>query len=151
MGKPVRIADLAKRMVSLMGLTVRDDENPEGDIEIIYTGLRPAEKLFEELLIGTNVTGTEHAMIMRAIEHSPPWLQVQQVLEELSGALNRFDCDRARQLLMQTVAEYKPAQDIQDLVWSRKAELAQAELKNVTSLQSRRTRLGTSSSGPTAH
>jgi FlaA1/EpsC-like NDP-sugar epimerase len=150
MGKPVRIADLAKRMVNLMGLSVRDDENPDGDIEIIYTGLRPAEKLFEELLIGTNVTGTEHSMIMRAIEHSPPWGQVQQVLEELSGALNRFDCDRARQLLMQTVAEYKPAQDIQDLVWSKKAELAQAELKNVTSLQSRRTRISTSS-GPTAH
>ena len=55
MGKPVRIADLAKRLISLMGLTVRDEQNPEGDIEIIYTGLRPAEKLFEELLIGSNV------------------------------------------------------------------------------------------------
>jgi len=138
MGKPVRIADLAKRMVSLMGLTVRDEENPDGDVEIVYTGLRPAEKLFEELLIGNNVTGTEHPMIMRAMEHSLPWSQVQQVLDELTGALTRFDCDRARQLLMQTVAEYRPTGDIQDLVWSRKAALAHAELKNVTALQTRR-------------
>lgn len=152
MGKPVRIADLARRMISLMGLSVRDDENPDGDVEITFTGLRPAEKLFEELLIGTNVTGTEHPMIMRAIEHSLPWGQVQQVLDELSVALNRFDCDRARQLLTQTVVEYKPMQGIQDLVWSRKAELAHAELKNVTALQSRRARLGVgaASSGPSA-
>lgn len=78
MGKPVRIADLAKRMISLMGLTVRDEENPDGDVEIVYTGLRPAEKLFEELLIGTNVTGTEHPMIMRAMEHSLPWYQIDR-------------------------------------------------------------------------
>lgn len=142
MGKPVRIADLAKRMISLMGLSVRDDENPDGEVEIVYTGLRPAEKLFEELLIGTNVTGTEHSMIMRAIEHSLPWSQVQQVLDELLVALNRFDCERARQLLMQTVAEYRPSQDLQDLVWSRKAEIAHSEVKNVTSLQARRARPG---------
>ena len=73
MGRPVRIDDLARRMISLMGLTVRDAANPEGDIEIEYTGLRTAEKLFEELLIGTNVTGTDHPMIMRAMEHSLPW------------------------------------------------------------------------------
>lgn len=142
MGKPVRIADLAKRMISLMGLTVRDEENPDGEIEIVYTGLRPAEKLFEELLIGTNVTGTEHSMIMRAIEHSLPWNQVQQILGELLVALNRFDCERARQLLMQTVAEYRPSEDLQDLVWSRKAELAHSDVKKVTSLQTRRARLG---------
>jgi FlaA1/EpsC-like NDP-sugar epimerase len=141
MGKPVRIADLAKRMVSLMGLTVRDDENPDGDVEIVYTGLRPAEKLFEELLIGNNVTGTEHPMIMRAMEHSLPWPQIQQVLDELSVALAKFDCDRGRQLLMQTVAEYRPTGDIQDLVWSRKTALAHAELKNVTALQTRRARI----------
>jgi FlaA1/EpsC-like NDP-sugar epimerase len=141
MGKPVRIADLAKRMISLMGLTVRDDENPDADVEIVYTGLRPAEKLYEELLIGNNVTGTEHPMIMRAMEHSLPWSQVQQVLDELSLALGRFDCDRARQLLMQTVAEYRPTGDIQDLVWTRKAALAHADMKNVTPLQTRRARL----------
>src|SRR5690606_26705701 len=151
MGKPVRIADLAKRMISLMGLTVRDEENPDGDVEIVYTGLRPAEKLFEELLIGTNVTGTEHPMIMRAMEHSLPWHQVQQVLDDMSLALTRFDCDKARQLLMQTVAEYKPSGDIQDLVWTRKATLAHAEVKNVTALQTRRLRVSTPPHGPAAH
>ena len=150
MGKPVRIADLARRMVSLMGLSVRDEENPDGDIEIVYTGLRPAEKLFEELLIGTNVTGTEHSMIMRAIEHSLPWMQVQQILDELSVALNRFDCDRARQLLMQTVVEYRPVQELQDLVWSRKAELAHSDVRNVTALQTRRLRSGVSAVPPAA-
>ena len=150
MGKPVRIADLAKRMISLMGLTIRDEENPDGDVEIVYTGLRPAEKLYEELLIGTNVTGTEHPMIMRAMEHSLPWSQVQQVLDELLLALTRFDCDRARQLLMQTVAEYKPTGDIQDLVWSRKTALAHAEMKNVTAIQPRRARVAPPV-GPAAH
>lgn len=140
MGKPVRIADLAKRMISLMGFTVRDEENPDGDIEIVYTGLRPAEKLFEELLIGTNVTGTEHPMIMRAIEHSLPWQQVQVVLEELRLALSKFDCEKARHLLMQAVAEYQPAQGLQDLVWARKAEGPPVEVTNVTDLQSRRLR-----------
>jgi FlaA1/EpsC-like NDP-sugar epimerase len=150
MGKPVRIADLARRMINLMGLSVRDETNPEGDIEIVYTGLRPAEKLFEELLIGTNVTGTEHPMIMRAMEHSLPWSQVDQVLDDLEGALTRLDCERARQLLMQSVVEYRPDNDVQDLVWKKKIDLAHAELKNVTALQSRRARVGTGS-GPTAH
>ncbi len=85
MGRPVRIDDLARRMINLMGLTVRDAGNPDGDIEIEYTGLRTAEKLFEELLIGTNVTGTDHPMIMRAIEHRLSWPKMQQVLNELAG------------------------------------------------------------------
>jgi len=151
MGKPVRIADLARRMINLMGLTVRDEQNPDGDIEIVYTGLRPAEKLFEELLIGTNVTGTEHPMIMRAMEHSLPWSQVQQIISELTEALNRLDCERARQLLMRAVAEYRPNGELQDLVWRRRVEVAHSEAQNVTTLQSRRARLGPSSGGPTAH
>jgi FlaA1/EpsC-like NDP-sugar epimerase len=151
MGKPVRISDLAKRLISLMGLSVRDESNPEGDIEIVYTGLRPAEKLFEELLIGTNVTGTEHSMIMRATEHSLPWNELQLVLEEMTAALGRFDCDKARQLLMQTVAEYKPAAAIEDLVWARKAAVAHAESSKVTTLQSWRARAATPPTGPTGH
>ncbi len=94
MGKPVRIGDLARRMIHLAGLTVRDEKNPEGDIEISYTGLRPAEKLYEELLIGNNVTGTEHPMILRAIEHSLPWERVQELLNEIMAAMSRFDCPR---------------------------------------------------------
>src|ERR1700728_4685764 len=88
MGKPVRIEDLARRMINLMGLTVRDEQHPDGDIEISYTGLRPAEKLYEELLIGNNVTGTEHPMILRAIEHSLPWDSVHAELIEILAAMD---------------------------------------------------------------
>ena len=119
MGKPVRICDLARRMIHLMGLTVRDEQHPDGDIEIAFTGLRPAEKLYEELLIGNNVTGTEHPMILRAIEHSWPWERVHGMLDEILAAMGRFDCQRALQLLSEVVVEYKPAPESHDLVWAR--------------------------------
>jgi FlaA1/EpsC-like NDP-sugar epimerase len=137
MGKPVRIGDLARRMINLMGLTVRDDEHPDGDIEIRYTGLRPAEKLFEELLIGNNVTGTQHPMILRAIEHSLPWEKLQSHLDEILVAMNRFDCHRALQLLSDVVVEYNPAPESHDLVLARQAAAAPDDRK-VTSLKVRR-------------
>lgn len=121
MGRPVRIDDLARRMINLTGLTVRDAANPDGDIEILYTGLRAAEKLFEELLIGSNITGTDHPMIMRAIEHSIPWPRMQRILDEFLATLGSFDCRRALALLCDAVAEYRPAPDIRDYVWTRKA------------------------------
>ena len=142
MGKPVRIEDLARRMVSLMGLTVRDESSPDGDIDIVYTGLRPAEKLFEELLIGNNVSGTEHPMIMRATEHHLPWPMVAQMLDELLQAIDRFDCNRAREILMQSVVEYRPGGDVQDLVWLRKKALAAQEQSNVTALAAHRAKHG---------
>jgi FlaA1/EpsC-like NDP-sugar epimerase len=117
MGSPVRIADLAKRMVHLAGYTVRDEQHPEGDIEIRFTGLRPAEKLFEELLIGKNVAGTEHPCILRAMEHSLTWEQIKYVLDELAQCSLRFDCDRAREILMRAVPEYQPTDKVQDHVW----------------------------------
>jgi FlaA1/EpsC-like NDP-sugar epimerase len=117
MGSPVRIADLAKRMVQLAGYTVRDEKNPDGDIDIRFTGLRPAEKLYEELLIGKNVTGTEHPRILRAMEHSLPWDQVKHVLDELAQCSLRFDCDRAREILLTAVREYQPSDRVQDHVW----------------------------------
>jgi UDP-N-acetylglucosamine 4,6-dehydratase len=117
MGSPVRIADLAKRMIQLAGYTVRDEKNPDGDLEIRFTGLRPAEKLFEELLIGKNVTGTEHPRILRAIEHSLSWEQMRHVLDELAMASVRFDCDRAREVLLRAVPEYQPTDSVQDHVW----------------------------------
>jgi FlaA1/EpsC-like NDP-sugar epimerase len=137
MGKPVRIGDLARRMIHLMGLTVRDDKHPEGDIEISYTGLRPAEKLYEELLIGNNVTGTQHPMILRAIEHSLPWERVQSLLEEILVAMSRFDCQRALQLLGEVVEEYKPAPESHDLVSSRQTAMVTDDRK-VTNLKPRR-------------
>jgi FlaA1/EpsC-like NDP-sugar epimerase len=137
MGKPVRIGDLARRMIHLAGLTVRDEKHPEGDIEISYTGLRPAEKLYEELLIGNNVTGTEHPMILRAIEHSLPWDRVQEFLNEVMAAMSRFDCQRSLQLLSDVVAEYTPAPQPHDLVWARQCMVTTDDRK-VTSLKPRR-------------
>lgn len=139
MGKPVRIDDLARRMIRLMGLSVRDERNPDGEIEITYTGLRPAEKLFEELLIGSNVTGTEHPMIMRAIEHRIPWRDVRHLIDDMLEALNRNDCDRARAILMKGVVEYRPGEDLQDHVWVRKNELELAKAAgNVADFQAHR-------------
>lgn len=131
MGKPIRISDLARRMVQLAGLTVRDDSSPDGDIEIHYTGLRPAEKLFEELLIGKNVTGTDHQRILRAIEHSLPWDDVRALLDELLAAMDRFDCAAAREILMRGVCEYAPVEKIQDSVWLRAGATASAKVLNL--------------------
>jgi len=125
MGLPVRIDDLARKMIGLMGLTVRDEINPEGDIEIQYTGLRTAEKLYEELLIGSNVTGTEHPRILRAVEHSLPWERVRQLLEDLMGALGGYDCRKALEKLSEAVREFRADQEIQDHVWVRKATVVQ--------------------------
>jgi FlaA1/EpsC-like NDP-sugar epimerase len=124
MGRPVRIDDLARRMINLTGLTVRDANNPEGDIEIEYTGLRAAEKLFEELLIGSNVTGTDHPMILRAMEHRLAWQRMQQILNDLLVSLASFDCHRTLVLLTESVAEYTQNQEIRDHVWTRKAVVA---------------------------
>jgi FlaA1/EpsC-like NDP-sugar epimerase len=148
MGKPVKISDLARRMVHLMGLTVRDAANPDGDIEIAYTGLRPAEKLYEELLIGNNVSGTDHPMIMRAMEHSLAWSQVEGLLGELLIALRSFDCVAVVDLLRALVVEYRPAESIHDLIWAaqRAPALPVPEVvrplpaSNVTALSSRRPR-----------
>ena len=140
MGRPVRIDDLARRMINLMGLTVRDVNNTEGDIEITYTGLRSAEKLFEELLIGSNITKTDHSMIMRAMEHSLPYGRLQELIEGLQVALENGDCDRVLAVLQQAVAEYRPADDIRDHVWSRKvlAQLAASVDNKVADLAAKR-------------
>jgi FlaA1/EpsC-like NDP-sugar epimerase len=121
MGQPVRIDDLARRLISLMGLTTRDENNPDGDIEINYMGLRAAEKLFEELLIGANVAGTEHPKIMRAIEHCLPWEKTKQILDDLLVALSNFDCPRSISLLSDAVAEYPRRRNIRDHVWNNKS------------------------------
>ena len=138
MGQPVRIDALARRLIRLMGMTVRDASNPRGDIEIKYTGLRAAEKLFEELLIGTNVTGTDHPMIMRAMEHSISWPRMQPLLDELLVALGAFDCDRALTLLSDAVAEYRRMPEMRDYVWVRKAAAAKSDDRKVSDLAAKR-------------
>jgi FlaA1/EpsC-like NDP-sugar epimerase len=139
MGQPVRIDDLARRLISLMGLTIRDQNNPDGDIEINYMGLRAAEKLFEELLIGANVAGTEHPKIMRAIEHCLPWDKTKQILDELLVALASFDCPRSMALLSDAVAEYPRRRNIRDYVWTSKTPAPVADDdRKVTEFASKR-------------
>jgi FlaA1/EpsC-like NDP-sugar epimerase len=120
MGQPVEIDELARRMIKLTGLSVRNESNPDGDIEIEYSGLRPGEKLYEELLIGSNVTGTEHPMIMRAIEPSPTWKEARELLGELAIAVNRIDCRQVMAVLEKAVKEYRSSPVIHDLVFGQR-------------------------------
>ncbi|MGL5728094.1 MAG: polysaccharide biosynthesis protein, partial [Plesiomonas sp.] len=123
MGDPVKIYDLAKRMIRLSGLSVRDDKNPDGDIAIEVTGLRPGEKLYEELLIGDSVQGTSHPRIMTANEVMLPWQELSLLLKELDQACHNFDHERIRSLLLQAPAAFHPTDDICDLVWQQKKSL----------------------------
>nr|WP_297461285.1 nucleoside-diphosphate sugar epimerase/dehydratase [Ferrovum sp.] len=116
MGEPVRIMDLARRMVELSGLRVRDSEDPEGDIKIQVTGLRPGEKLYEELLIGNQPEPTEHSRIMKAHEDFLGWSKLDSKLDALTVALNSNDVDLIRSLLQQLVPGYQPEGDIVDWV-----------------------------------
>ena len=122
MGDPVRIADLAEKMIRLSGLSVRDECNPHGDIAIEFTGLRPGEKLYEELLIGENVKNTEHPMIMRAEEDMLPWEELKIRLQELLSAVDEDDYARVRVLLRETVHGYVPEGEIVDWIHLRNRE-----------------------------
>lgn len=117
MGEPVQIFDLAQRMIRLSGLTVCDDDHPNGDIKIEFTGLRSGEKLREELLIGTADHPTEHPMIRRAREQALPWTAVRESLDRLQTASHHFDYAAVRAILRETVAEYQPDNGIEDWVW----------------------------------
>ena len=114
MGEPVKILELARRMIHLSGFTVRDEANPDGDIEIHFTGLRPGEKLYEELLIGENVTDTVHPKIMRAEELVIPWQVLQTLLDEMFEANEADDSKKARALLLSTIEGFKPQCDLDD-------------------------------------
>ena len=123
MGQPVRIAELAEKLIHLSGLSVRSEKCPHGDIAIEYTGLRPGEKLYEELLIGDNVSPTEHPMIMTASEEYLPWDQLKRLLSRLMGAVDEDDYPQVRQLLREAVSGYKPEGDIVDWIYQqRRAE-----------------------------
>jgi len=122
MGEPVKILDLAKRMVHLSGLEVKGDSDAPDAIEIQHVGLRPGEKLYEELLIGSNVVGTQHPLIMRAQETELPWDELQNLLARLEQACNAFDHAAMRELLLQAVSEYAPQCEIEDLVWREKTD-----------------------------
>jgi FlaA1/EpsC-like NDP-sugar epimerase len=125
MGQPVRIIDLAKRMVELSGLTFKDAQHPDGDISINVTGLRPGEKLFEELLIGDNPKTTIHPCIMKANEDFIAWEELETKLNALEVALNVNDVGVIRLMMKQLVIGYSPSDDIVDWVYLQQEEEAQ--------------------------
>ncbi|KWV56856.1 capsular biosynthesis protein [Rhizobium altiplani] len=116
MGEPVKIIDLARRMVELSGLIVQDERNPSGDISIVTTGLRPGEKLYEELLIGDNPEPTEHAKIMRARERFMALEMLMPKLQQLSSAADEGDVEALRRILSELVQDYHPFDGVVDLV-----------------------------------
>lgn len=122
MGEPVKIADLARKMIHLMGLLEKTDDRPDGDIEIVFSGLRPGEKLYEELLIGDNPQGTAHPRIMMAREASMPWDEVEQTLNGLIRASHEFDCQGIVDILKNAPTGFSPNGSVADLVWCNGAK-----------------------------
>jgi FlaA1/EpsC-like NDP-sugar epimerase len=116
MGESVKIMDLARRMIDLSGLTLKDDQNPDGDIGIEVTGLRPGEKLYEELLIGDNPKSTSHPRIMKAHEEFIAWADLEGKLNALEMALNVNDVGVIRLMMEKLVTGYKPSGEIVDWV-----------------------------------
>ena len=117
MGEPVRIYDLATKMIQLSGLQVLDEDNLDGDIEIKCIGLRPGEKLYEELLLGDNISQTDSLLIMRAEESMLDWEDLKPILDQLNEAINNSDQEKVRELLIEAVPEFKPQCDIADLLF----------------------------------
>ena len=120
MGEPVRIVELARKMINLSGLEIKDELNPDGDIEIQFTGLRPGEKLYEELLIGDNVSKTSNPMIMRAEEEMLVWDDLKLVLNDLEEAIVSDDQVKLRKILIKAVPGFKPQSDIADILYDVK-------------------------------
>ncbi len=120
MGQPLKIIDLAKRMIELSGLRIKDESNPKGDIAIQVTGLRPGEKLYEELLIGNNPLPTEHPRIMRANEEFLEWHPLEEKIHELTTALDANDAPLILNLMQKLVSGYQPEEQVVDWVWLSK-------------------------------
>ena len=137
MGQPIRIAELARRMISLMGRSVRDETNPDGDIEIHLTGLRPGEKLYEELLIDGNAAETGHPMILRAEEARPDASELLEQLKVLRQACDEYDLSAIRAVLAKAVHGYSVSQDPVDELARRTAPNELSDSK-VTVLYPRR-------------
>ena len=123
MGEPVRIIDLARRLVELSGRTVRDADNPNGDIELQVTGLRPGEKLYEELLIEDNAQPTAHPRVMKAHEPCPPWADLMRQFEHLVALLERNDIQNLKVVLQQLLPGYSPHSEVVDWVHLERQQL----------------------------
>jgi FlaA1/EpsC-like NDP-sugar epimerase len=125
MGEPVKIIDLARRLVELSGLKVRDKIDPTGDIEIVLVGLRPGEKLYEELLTGDNPQATQHPRIMMANEEFLSWPQLEESLNTLSIAISMNDIPVIRAHLQRLVSGYQPGGDVVDWVHMAQENMVQ--------------------------
>ncbi|GAK85671.1 nucleoside-diphosphate sugar epimerase/dehydratase [Vibrio ponticus] len=119
MGEPVKITDLAVNLVQLSGLEVKDESNPYGDIAIEFSGLRPGEKLFEELLIGDSVGETAHPRIMTANDRYLPLEKYIELTDKLDQACHNFEHDKIRELLLEAPTDFNPTDGIGDLVWQK--------------------------------
>ena len=122
MGDSVKIKDLAEKLIRLSGLELKDDSNPNGDIAIECTGLRPGEKLFEELLIGDNVQDTFHERIMTANEAMLSWENLEPILNDLDKMCHNFDHESIRELLLNAPTGFNPTDGIGDLVWAARKD-----------------------------
>ncbi|BDY04082.1 nucleoside-diphosphate sugar epimerase/dehydratase [Ferrimonas sp. YFM] len=141
MGEPVKILDLAKKLIRLSGLEVKSPSNESGDISIEFTGLRPGEKLFEELLIGDDVKSTSHDRIMTANEKFMKRADFESLLEELDDACHNFEHEKIRNLLLQAPTGFNPTDGIGDLVWNESHGLEEnLKLESSFSKYSRATR-----------
>ncbi|TVP54352.1 MAG: polysaccharide biosynthesis protein [Halomonadaceae bacterium] len=136
MGKAVKIADLARKMIRLMGLRVKNPETGVGEITISYTGLRPGEKLFEELLIGDNSMPTSHPRILKARERDLSWAEVARYLERFDTACHDFDCQAVLDLLMEAPIGFSHNGELGDLIWLQGEEQVQAQAIQRASLTS---------------
>ena len=131
MNEPVRIVDLARKMIHLMGYIIKDERNPNGDIAIEYTGLRPGEKLYEELLIGEQVTGTDHPKIMRAEEDFLSWSEIDVLLKRLELACANLDQQEIREVLSEAIGGFVSKEQISDPILEGHVDTsAEAELEN---------------------
>jgi len=128
MHEPIKIVDLAKKMIHLMGYDVKDENSYRGDIAIEYTGLRPGEKLYEELLIGESVTGTDHPKILRAEEEFLPWESLQSFIERMQNASQELDLKAVRDILIEAVNGFEPGEQVSDPLW----EMAEQTLDQTT-------------------
>ena len=118
MHEPIRIVDLARKMIHLMGYDVRDGNTYRGDIAIEYTGLRPGEKLREELMIGESVTGTEHPKILRAEEETLGWERLETLLARLEQACGEFNLEEIQLVLKEAVDGFDPKEEVIDPLWN---------------------------------
>ena len=120
MGEPIKIFDLAKKMIQLSGLKLRDENNMKGDIDILITGLRPGEKLYEELLIENNSISTDHPKIFKAQDNFIPWNSLSPQIKKLEEVVAKNDQRKIIEILKKLVNGYQPSKNIVDYIFKEK-------------------------------